>query len=108
MTANVQFPRLLIQQKNGHRSQVEVILRDRQNPLQNLVRIKGRENRLAGVVQNCDSLHWTHENCRPGSQLLLMPKVTWATSRQGSWQNAQENPSWGSSARIGRVFELPK
>src|SRR5207248_9019740 len=57
MGANVKFIGLLIQQYDTDVWQMEVIAGNNQDLLQDLVQLKRRQYRLAGIVQNCDLLH---------------------------------------------------
>src|SRR5947209_2470108 len=74
--ANVKFIRLLIQQQDTDVWQMEVIAGNNQDLLQDLVQLKRRQYRLAGIVQNCDFLHNPCRILTCGQRVTYVPKVT--------------------------------
>ena len=75
LRAHPEFLRLLVEEQNGDIRQMKKVVRDRQDALQHLVKVKGGEHRLACVVQNGNLGHsngfYCHQSC-----LAEVPKVT--------------------------------
>ena len=57
LRADEQLLRLLVEQHNGHVSQMKIVVCDLQDALQHLVQIKGGEHGLAGIVQDRNFIH---------------------------------------------------